>query len=163
MKYLFFVRHAKAEKASVAFKDFDRELAYKGQVDAPRMAKILSEYGVKAERLISSPALRTKQTAILFAQQLRFDLADIVYEPEFYEASVRTLLRIINSFNDSFSSAMIFGHNPSFSHLPEYLTQEIIGKVPTCGVVLLQFNIDTWAEISGGIGSVVKFWYPESN
>jgi len=161
MKQLYFVRHAKAEKEAKGHKDFDRELAYKGKTDASRMGNLISKELVKPGCLVSSPAIRALQTAHLFAEQLDFEKSEIELQSDIYEASMRVLLNVINNLDDKHDCIMIFGHNPSFSHLPEYLTQDIIGKVPTCGVLLINFEVDSWKLISSGTGTVKGTWFPE--
>lgn len=161
MKRLYFVRHAKAENEIFGHKDFDRELAYKGQVDAPRIAQNVAQNSERPQLLVSSAAARAVQTSILFAEQLGYSKADVVLNDAIYDASARTLLNVVNSFDDNFDCIMMFGHNPSFSHLVEYVTKDVIGKIPTCGVVFVQFEVACWGLVSANTASIKATWFPE--
>src|SRR3954471_12470366 len=99
-KKLFLTRHAKSDWSVQGQKDFDRDLNSRGRVDAPRMGKKLDEMGVKPDLIISSPALRAKLTTEFIAEQLRYNDGNIQFNEEVYEASLRTLLSIINNIED---------------------------------------------------------------
>jgi phosphohistidine phosphatase len=161
MKKLFLVRHAKAEESALGQKDFDRMLDQKGLTDAPRMGRTIAENAERPQRLIASPAARAYQTAYFFAEQLKFDTSEIQVEEEIYEASARSLLKFVNDLDDQFDCIMLFGHNPSFSYLTEYLTKEYIGDIPTCGVAFIHFELDTWKAVSENTGMLKATWFPK--
>jgi phosphohistidine phosphatase len=163
MKKLFLVRHAKAEEASVGQKDFDRMLHHKGLMDAPRMGRTIAEAAERPQKLISSTAVRAYQTAYFFAEQLKFETSEIELNEDIYEASARSLLNTVNQLDDRYDCLMLFGHNPSFSYLSEYLTKDIIGDLPTCGVILIEFELDTWKAVSEATGKLKQFWYPQED
>jgi phosphohistidine phosphatase len=152
MKKLYICRHGKAEVNSISGTDFERNLALKGMKDAKRVSKIVREKGAKPVLLVSSPANRAFQTAIQYA--LRFDLP-IIYEPKIYEASVKTLFSIVNALPEDANEVMIFGHNPGFSLLAAYLTDENISDLPTASCISIQFTCSTWGEISKGSGKIL--------
>jgi phosphohistidine phosphatase len=91
---------------------------------------------------------------------LSFETDDIEQDEDIYEASARSLLNVVNNLDDSLDCIMLFGHNPSFSYLAEYLTKELIGDLPACGVLLIHFELDTWKAVSEGLGKIEKSWYP---
>ena len=161
MKNLYLVRHAKAEKIGFGQNDFHRELSNEGHTDAPRLARIIGTEIQKPDLIVSSTALRALSTARYFAEVFNIEEEDIVHEPEIYEASARTLLSVINNLDNSKNNIMLFGHNPGFTYIAEYLTKAEIGELPTCGIVQLCFDTDNWAELSNGTGSVVKKWFRE--
>lgn len=160
-KLLYLIRHAKSDWSVNGQKDFDRELNSRGYNDAPRMGRKLYDLNVKPDIIISSPAARAKLTAELIAEQIKYETDKIIFEEEIYEASVRTLLAVINTIDDQFASAAIFGHNPGLTYLAEYLTKKTIGNIPTCGVVEISFKLDSWKEISGDLGKMNWFIYPK--
>ena len=160
-KTLIFMRHAKAEQSIQGVKDFDRPLNNTGLSDAPRMGRKLLEMGIKPDLVVSSPALRAKETAEYVSEQLNYNLDAIVYDPEIYEASVRSLLAVVNHLDDQYNCVMIFGHNPSHTYLAEYLTKEAIGNIPTAGAVGINFEFDSWKLVSEGTGKMKWFEYPK--
>ena len=162
-KSLYLVRHAKSDWTIPGTKDFDRDLNSRGMTDAPKMGSKLFDLGVKPEIIITSPAVRAKATAEFIAEQLKIDPANILFDENIYEASLRTLLGVLTSFEDKYSQIMLFGHNPGFTYLAEYLTKEVLGDIPTCGVVAIEFNIEKWAELSGGTGNMKFYIYPKKD
>jgi phosphohistidine phosphatase len=160
-KTLIFMRHAKSDWSIAGQKDFDRTLNNRGLGDAPRMGRRLLEIGVKPDLVLSSPAIRAKTTAEYVSEQIGYDLDAIVYEPEIYESSVRTLLGVVNSLEDQYTTVIIFGHNPTHTYLAEYLTKEAIGNIPTAGAVCIDFELDSWKLISEGTGKMRWFEYPK--
>jgi phosphohistidine phosphatase len=161
MKNLFLVRHGKSDWSVSGQKDFDRELNGRGRSDAPKMGRKLYEMEARPDIIISSPAARARLTAELVCEQLKSDPEKILYNEDIYEASVRTLLGVINGIEDKYSRVMIFGHNPGFTFLAEYLTKKEIGNIPTCGVVNIEFDLASWKEVSGGNGELKAFIYPK--
>jgi phosphohistidine phosphatase len=160
-KTLLLIRHAKSDWSIQGQKDFDRELNQRGHTDAPRMGAKLFEMGIKPELVVSSPAQRTKLTAEYICEQVKYPVEKIEYNEEIYEASVRTLLKVVNELDDIYSMVAIVGHNPGFSYLAEYLTGAVIGSLPTCGIVELSFDFNKWSLASQNTASMKCFIYPK--
>jgi len=162
VRNLILVRHAKSDWSVPGLKDFDRELNARGSNDAPRMGRKLYEMDVRPDLIISSPAMRAKQTAEFIAEQIRHDFDKILFNPDVYEASVRSLLSIINDIPDEHQKVMIIGHNPTFTYIAEYLTKKPFDNIPTCGMVDIEFSFSSWKEVSGDTGNLKWFIYPKS-
>lgn len=160
-KKLFLVRHAKSDWSVPGEKDFDRPLNSRGLNDAPKMGAKLKEMGLQPDIIISSPAERAKATAYYIAEQFKIDTDRVELNEELYEASVRVILKVINSFPDQYKQIMVVSHNPDLTYIAEYLTKAEIGNIPTCGVVMIDFETDHWAEVSQGTGKMVNFIYPK--
>lgn len=160
-KHLILVRHAKSDKSIPGQKDFDRTLSPKGHLDAPRMGNLLAEKKITIDAIISSPAERTKLTAEYFCEQLKIEFDKIIYNENIYEASTRILLNEVCALDNKYNTVVLFGHNPGFSYLAEFLTKENIGEMPTCAIVEIKLEIDTWQEASQGLGKLVSFDFPK--
>lgn len=162
-KTLYLIRHAKSDWSVPGQPDFDRSLNHRGMHDAPLMGKVLKELHVNPDKIISSPALRARSTAQYIAEQLGHSLEKLEFDEEIYEASPRMLLRLINNLDDSVKSVALFGHNPTFTYVAEYLTKEEIGNMPTCSAVKIHFDFDEWAAVSEGTGEMLWFEYPKKH
>ena len=81
-----------------------------------------------------------------------------VHFKEIYEASPRTLLKLVNELSPDQKEVMLVGHNPTFTYLAEYLTKEEIGNMPTCSCVKIKF-FNEWNEVSEGTGDLLWFEY----
>lgn len=162
-KTLFLIRHAKSDWSVLGQKDFDRTLNARGISDAPRMGAKLKSLGLVPEWIISSPSERTRMTLEYMTEQMAYPLEKIEWVEDIYEASLRTLLRVINELPEEKQSVAIVGHNPGLTFVAEYLTGEVLGNIPTCGVVVLQWESMSWENISQNTASMKHFLYPKKD
>jgi phosphohistidine phosphatase len=160
MKTLFLVRHAKSSWKDSSIDDTDRPLNKRGKRDAPFMGELLKEKVVNPDLVISSPAKRASKTAQIIAEQIGYSKKDIIYAEEIYEASSRELVDFIKKIDDKYNSVMLFGHNPGFTMLNNFLSKQYIDNIPTCGIVALEFN-NTWKEIDKNTAKMIFFDYPK--
>ena len=160
-KTLYLLRHARTLEKMSDQKDIDRELNSIGLQNSTRMGINFSKKQVEFDIIITSPAVRARTTASLIAEQIAYNTSKIHVNDEIYEASVRSLLKVVNQFKDEWDSVLIVGHNPSVTYLAEYLTNAEIGDMTTCGVVKIEFNIDSWVEASEGLGTLISYEYPD--
>src|SRR6478735_1444307 len=161
-KQLVLMRHAKSDWSVSDQKDFDRELNFRGHRDAPKMgARMKLEKGFVPDLVVCSPAARARLTAQYVCEQLPFDEEKVIFEDDIYEASVRTLLRVVNTLDDAHDKVMIFGHNPGLSYFIEYLTKETVGDIPTAAIACLVFELDTWKAVSEATAKLQWYIYPK--
>lgn len=160
MKKLFLLRHARSEEKQADQKDFDRQLTAIGLQNATRMGINFQTKQLQFDMIVSSPAVRALTTASLIAEQMKYENSKIHQNEEVYEASIRTLLLVVNNFKDDWQNVLLVGHNPSITYLAEYLTREPIGDLTTCGVVQIEFQVDSWSEVSEGNGTFINYEYP---
>jgi len=156
LKRLLIVRHAHAEDIAESGEDFDRLLLPKGEVCAQDMSNWLSEAHISLDALYSSPALRAKKTAEIFAQTLAYPIGKINFIEAIYEAGLYNLLAIINRFPNNDNAVAIFGHNPSLTYLADYLGNQPIDTLPKGGMILITFETADWATV--GQASGITHW-----
>jgi phosphohistidine phosphatase len=156
MKKLLLIRHSKAEK-DTSVKDIERPLKYIGIQDAAFMADKLKDNSQIPQIIVTSPALRTKTTAEIFADHL--SLPDPEINKAIYEASQQGLLRVINKLPDQYDFIALVGHNPGIAQILYYLTGEA-KEVHTSTVALIELDTDDWASVSGDTGKLVYFSWP---
>ena|SRR2546428_4772017 len=161
MKTLYLIRHAKSDQ-TVLGSDFDRPLNERGLKDAPKMAKRLLKRKVHPDLIISSPAKRALTTAKTFAETLNYGLKNIYEEILIYEASTSTLLSVINNIDDKYKVVLLFGHNPGITYIINYLTNSDLDNLPTCGLVKIEFEFDSWKLVSAAGGTVSYLDYPKA-
>lgn len=162
-KQLLLVRHAKSDWVNFDLKDFDRPLNPRGFLNAPEMGERLSRKNILPDAIVSSPALRAITTAKLIANNLNFDTEKIIQNSQIYEASELDLLNVINRFGNNLNFVALFGHNPGITNFANYLADANIYNMPTCGMVLISFETDDWATISGATGQILWDDYPKKN
>ena len=160
-KQLLIIRHAKSDWGNTDLRDFDRPLNKRGQENAPLMAQRLIKLQIVPELIVSSPALRALTTSKYFADAWQIPLDNIQQEPSIYDAGVKSLLKVVNDFDNKFNKIALFGHNPGLTDLVNYFDGHI-DSLPTCSVVLLEFPFDEWAMAGESMAKVLLFDYPKS-
>ena len=161
MRTLFLIRHAKSSWDNPGLRDFNRPLNERGQREAPMMAQMLANLGVQPDLLVSSPAKRALTTALFFAAQ--FDIADeqVLREQNIYEADPTDILKIISSLPDSARVVCLFGHNPTFTDVANLFSDDFIDNVPTCGIVQIETEAETWKNMYEGNSRVKACYFPK--
>jgi phosphohistidine phosphatase len=160
-KTLFLVRHAKSSWKEPGLDDMKRPLNPRGKEEAPKMGKHLSDYSVKPELITSSPAVRALKTAEKIAKELGFKKSDVLVNEEIYTFNGGSLMDVVKGFDDKYGSVMLVGHNPAITAFANELSGAGIDNIPTCGVVLLEFDHDRWKDIEKGSGKVLEYDYPK--
>ena len=148
MKELIIIRHAKASDDYFTIPDFDRPLKSRGISQAYEMSKNLAQKGIKPDLIISSPAARAIHTAYIFAATLTYPYEKIRLEKSIFEAYVEHLLTIFDTLDNALNQVLLFGHNPSLTHLSNYLLDSHINEIPTCGMVSIQLDVESWKEMA---------------
>jgi len=161
---LIIMRHAKSDWDSAAPNDFDRPLARRGERDAPRVARWLQEQQLVPEHVISSPALRARETALRVVWELRLDEKHIDWADRIYEAEVRDLLEVLAGYREKTAITLLVGHNPGLEQLVRYLAQPATlpredKLLPTAGIIVLELP-DDWRVLPRGKAQVVTHMRP---
>lgn len=161
MKRLVLVRHAKSGQNQTAISDFERPLNHRGERNAPVMALRLLQRDILPDKILSSSANRAKSTALVFAKELDFHKRSIEYLDHLYLADCKTLFETVSQTEDEVETLILFAHNPGITDFVNYLSHEHIANVPTCGVVGLLFQLESWKDLKGETGHLEFFDYPK--
>ncbi|MCL5128073.1 MULTISPECIES: histidine phosphatase family protein [unclassified Algibacter] len=149
MKKLILVRHAKSSwKHNVI--DHERPLNNRGLEDAHLVSKYFSTFKIMPDLLISSDANRAKTTAEIFISTLNISNKIVQYNHEVYDFSGEMLTRTIKSCSKSIDCLMVFGHNHAVTDFANSYGNKIIDNIPTCGVVVIDFETSDWNDIKPG-------------
>lgn len=164
MKTVLILRHAKSDWASGGQADFDRPLAKRGLEDAPRMGDMLIRFACLPDRILSSPAQRAKQTAELVAKACDYRKA-IEWLDSFYEGGSEDLVAALQELPPTTERVLLVGHNPTMEDTVTALCategNDWAIKIPTAGLVCLNFDIATWANLEPGRGVLQWFVTPK--
>ncbi len=132
MKKLFLIRHAKSSWEDHLLSDHDRPLSDKGKADAPKVANILKSKYVLPDLVISSSARRALKTAKIFSSTLNYSTEKIEINTSIYEATTQQLINVVNKIDDKYETVLIFGHNPGFTVLANFLGDKSIKYANFC-------------------------------
>jgi phosphohistidine phosphatase len=113
-----------------------------------RIGQWMNENNHIPQKIISSPALRAKETIELVTEQIsKFNLEDLTYEDELYLAGFTQLIEFINTYKDKVQSLMLVGHNPGIENLVNYLCDKSGDKetiVTTANLFIFKFSSDSF-------------------
>lgn len=161
MKKIYLIRHGKSDWSNPDLEDFDRPLNKRGKRNAPFMAELLKQKNANPDLIISSPAYRTKKTAEIIKKGIAYK-SQILFDEHLYEASLGTILEIVNYIDDDYDKVFLIGHNPSLNMLGFYLVG-FNENIPTCGILEIEFDCDSWREVNKKCAKLISFEYPKKN
>ena len=162
MKELILIRHAKSSWKDSSLDDRERPLNKRGERDAPEMGARLARRKHKPNLIVSSPAVRALETARIIARKLGYPRKDIAVEDRLYGAGGAELLDVIRNTDESVTTLMLFGHNPGLTELANHLGPRPIPNLPTCGVLHLRFETETWSVVGYARGDELLFDFPKT-
>lgn len=163
MKELILVRHAKSDWGGEFLKDIDRPLNERGYDDAYILSDWYKKNKALPDLILSSPATRAMNTALIFLRSLQLDLSKFQLDETIYESSVKTLISIIKKQNQKVQTLLLAGHNPGITDLTNMLTPDLFfDNVPTCAIISIKFDIKKWEALEPGKGKLNYYQYPKN-
>jgi len=160
MRTLLLMRHAKSSWDDPRLDDHDRPLNKRGQRDAPRMGTLLQDEGIIPDRIISSSALRARQTAELLAPACGFS-GGIDVTPNLYHADEQDWSGQIRQIPGETSTALCIGHNPGLEDFLATAVGHYI-RMPTAAIAQLALESDAWNAFDvTGDATLVTVWCPK--
>ncbi len=143
------MRHAQAALAEPGAEDFSRPLTAAGRTAAARAARALVAAGARVERVLQSPANRTRETAIIAARELQLDEALLHSVPELYAAPAAVIRNAIALHHGGARGLLVIGHNPGISALASELSaHRAPAHLPTAGMCRLPLTEAGWRELT---------------
>lgn len=161
MKHIYLIRHAKSDWNNPKLSDFNRPLNKRGKRNAPFMGQKLNELTPNLDLIIASPAKRALQTVKAICKEINYNESEIRFDESVYHSSYQNLNKIINDLDNNINTIALVGHNPGLTNFSNYLTNNYIDNIVTCGIVKIEFDIDNWNEIIEGLGTKVFYIYPK--
>jgi phosphohistidine phosphatase len=144
---LLLLRHAEAEAARPGLADIDRPLSELGRTEALDAADCMAAQALRVDALLVSPALRTRETAIIVAAEL--DIADdLQLEPALYLGEPAALLPPLQRCPADAQTVLMVGHNPGLSAL----AQQFMGgaqriQMRPAGLCRIDFEHQSWRQV----------------
>lgn len=160
MKTLYLIRHAKSRKDIPGIRDEDRPLHERGQKQAAYIGRCLKKLGLDAQAAYASPAKRAMDTAKIIAKKTGFPRRKIQADKAIYYSSVPRLMKLIKSIDDKAGSALVFGHNPEFLDLLNYLVPGRREEFPTGAVCGIGFDAGSWRLVGRRKGRLILWIVP---
>ncbi|NOZ51645.1 MAG: histidine phosphatase family protein [Gammaproteobacteria bacterium] len=162
---LLILRHAKSDWVGSHLDDFDRPLSTRGANDAPRIGQWLVTNKFEPDLIMSSPALRAKQTVQAIVKELEYPQDKLIFDKNLYLADLQNLLNIIAQCSSSVARLLIAGHNPGLETLLKYLCTAPLphtkdGKLLTTANLAVVSLSCPWNNELQAKGKLVQFVRP---
>ena len=116
IKKLILMRHAESPSNSIFESDFDRNISKNGRMQALQTSNYLLDLKIKLDKVVCSPALRTKKTWDIL-QKNGINSTEIDYKKHIYNASEDLLIEVIEQQDNTINNLLILAHNPGISAL----------------------------------------------
>ena len=144
---LSLVRHANAEQDSDV-RDFERPLSRKGRNEAEEIARRFLEREHIPDLILTSAAVRTRETADAFARVLGVPARLLQAEDSLYLADGDHILAAIRAVGPRVGHLLVIGHNPGISAAAISLAPEAVSTdLPTCGALTMAVTCAKWSLI----------------
>jgi phosphohistidine phosphatase len=163
MKMLYLIRHAKSSWDDRSISDFERPLNKRGKRDAPLLADLLRRERISPDLIVSSPAKRALETALIFAEVLSFGGREIIIDGRIYEGGTIDLASVASGIPDENRTMLLFGHNPGISNFANFLSSRPVPEMPTCTVAGLRLDVKSWGKIERDCGELIFFRIPSES
>ncbi len=141
---IYLLRHAEAAWAEPGQRDFDRPLNPNGFGQAEIVADRAADKGYRPDILLSSTALRCRDTAEAVHRAMG-EALDMRFVDTLYNASVDTYLEIIDA--QDAGAVMLVGHNPTMEQTLSALIghDAMVASVPSgfppAGLAVVEYDL----------------------
>ena len=173
MRRLLLLRHAKTEPSEPGKEDLSRVLVERGRQDSAKMGAYMATHKLTPDCVILSPAARSQQTwQHMAGAKARASAAppDTKTLERIYDASAHDIIAAIAEQPADVEALLIVGHNPGLHEAALALiasgsvdARELLREgLPTTGLVVIDFQFDTWGKLHPQSGRLERFVTPKS-
>lgn len=155
------MRHAKSSWDTPGLNDSERPLNNRGKKNAPFMGKLLKGKNEIPDLIISSPAKRAYSTAKRIAEEVSYPVKKIFKEEKLYMADTGEFLSVIGNTLQNINKLMLISHNSGITRFANFISGENLDNIPTAGIVRIDFDMDSWSQITETKGKMIFFEYPK--
>ncbi len=161
-KTLILIRHGEADWG---LDDYNRPLTERGHRQAAQAGKWLLEQGVVPQMMVSSAALRTRQTTTWVSDSLGEKAPTASLDERLYLCPPSALMTAINNVPPAVDSLMLVGHNPGIEDAAAQLMRqdsayeaamEISYGFAPASVAVFEV-LGQWDELVAGEAKLVAF------
>ena len=158
---LLILRHAKSAWDTDAATDFERPLAKRGKKASPRVGRFLFQQDLVPDFVVSSPAMRARQTVIAVCGQMDIGPDQIIWDDRIYGGWTASIVNVLMDCPNDARRVLIAGHNPGLETLLQYLCHHRIpippdGKLlPTAAVAYLQIDSE-WSNLDSDVAHLLS-------
>lgn len=161
---LIFIRHSKAEEQLPGMSDFERSLTATGKHHSRLMAQILKAKKEDPGKVITSPAFRAIETALIFCREYDISPDTIQISSELYSGlEQEDFIPFIGKQDDNVQTLTLFGHNPLITEMAAFFASDEPDVLPKTGIFCVSFEAASWSDIGPESGLTQYFLTPKSH
>ena len=146
MKVISFLRHSKSSWEN-NLEDIHRPLSEIGIEKIKKIAISSKDHFISSEIIFTSSANRALYTSVLLSRILSINLNKIRICDELYTFSHNKVFDFIETIDNNYSKVVLVGHNPAFTDISNYFSENKILNLPTARWFSLKFESDNWSDI----------------
>jgi len=156
MKTLILVRHAKSSW-QYDVNDRDRPLKKRGINDAILVSNAFKNKELFPDMVFSSPANRALSTCKIFIKNLEVIDEKLKIIENLYDFGGEHVIHFVKNLSEDYKNVMIFGHNHAFTSICNIFGDKFIDNLPTSGLVVIDFDVNSWSNIKNGTTKFMIF------
>ena len=146
MKKITFLRHSKSSW-DYNLDDIDRPLNNSGVVKIKKVAESSKAQFVKSDIIFSSSATRAIHTSLILTRSLSINSNRISICEDLYTFEFNEVLNFVNKIENKYSEVVLVGHNPAYTEISNYFSENKILNLPTARWFSMKFNSNSWSDI----------------
>lgn len=160
------MRHAKSDWSGLGTSDYDRPINHRGEKNAKRIGAWMAENNFLPEKIVSSPAIRARQTIEIVSEQFGPSQVKIDLDEDLYLASLGTLIEAVQLYKNDVSSLMLVAHNPGMDYLVNDLLSRSINTISghivmtTANLAIFEYK-DSHFDPEKDKGNLIEFVQPK--
>ncbi|MFL6800126.1 MAG: SixA phosphatase family protein [Xanthobacteraceae bacterium] len=166
---LMLLRHAKAEKGAPGQSDRERRLTPAGRSDAQLIGSYMGRHALLPQRVLVSPAQRTRETWDCIVPALGATI-QASYDERLYNALAERIIAVAQETPSSIATLLMIGHNPGFHEAARLLVasgdvdarERLNESLPTAGLVVIDFAGNDWQKLHAHGGRLEHLVTPRS-
>ena len=146
MKTITFLRHSKSSWDYI-LEDIDRPLNEVGIEKIKKVAESSKHQFINSDIIFSSTANRAIHTCLILTRQLSISNNKIRLSEDLYTFNHFEVFNFIKKIEDKYSQVVLVGHNPAYTEISNYFSENKILNLPTARWFSMKFDSNKWSDI----------------
>lgn len=146
MKTITFLRHSKSSW-DYNVSDIDRPLNEFGIEKIKKIANLSKDQFSSTEIFFTSPANRAIHTCLILSNCISKNTSNIKICEDLYTFSYSDVFDFIKKIDNNYSNVALVGHNPAYTEISNYFSENKILNLPTARWFSMKFDSNKWCDI----------------
>jgi phosphohistidine phosphatase len=146
MKTITFLRHSKSSWDYI-LEDVDRPLNEVGIEKIKKVAESSKHQFINSDIIFSSTANRAIHTCLILTRHLSISNSKIRLSEDLYTFNHFEVFNFIKKIEDNYSQVVLVGHNPAYTEISNYFSENKILNLPTARWFSMKFDSNKWSDI----------------